>query len=401
MLLLMGDLNLYENLKTRFRQIYGEEGEEIRLFFAPGRVSLLGEFSDSNGGHALSCATGLGIAAAVRRRDGVSIRIASLKDEASGVREIPLDGEIEIREEDGWLKYPGAMLRVMRKRSEEPWSGLDILFSGTIPTEAGLSSSSAAEVLTGYIVREMNGLTGISRMDLAALAKEANTEVLGLESGMMDSLAAALGRGDTAIMYSAARMKVDWVPFRLSGLKIVITDSREVPENGKMAFESREKECARALKKLQSVAHITQLCNLPPDRFESCKDVIMNDVCTRRARHVIYEDARTVRAYSALLVGNIKRLGELMNLSQKSLRDDYEVTTPGIDFLVSEAQKFPGVLGSRMIGRGFGGCTVSIVPGEAVEEFTGTIREAYRAETGLEAAFYVTDAADGVHEIRE
>lgn len=385
-------------LKSRFVELYGDGGE-IRLFFAPGRVNLIGEHTDYNGGHVFPCALTIGVYAAVRTRADRYVHVASLNKRNGEIRTFDLDGEIQEEEHRGWTRYVKGVFRTFAKNDYSLPCGLDILYDGDLPIGAGLGSSSALEVATGMILRSVFDYYTVSNAELAQICRDTENEYAGVMSGIMDPFASLMGRKDCGIFLATSSLRYEYVPLRLGNNSLVITDSGVKHGLSESRYNLRREECEKALKKLRVVANIESLCDLSTDRFESCKDVIMNETYMKRARHAVYENARTVRAISALRVGNLSRFGMLMNQSHISLRDDYEVSCPEMDFLVSTAWETEGVLGSRMTGGGFGGSTVSIVADEALDRFQERLADAYKERFGLEAKFYVVRPGDGAREL--
>lgn len=388
---------LYEQLREQFVEYYGDGGE-IRLFFAPGRVNLIGDHTDYSGGHVFPCAISEGITMAVRVRDDNVFRFACTQEGKKRDEAISMDQIPEFRSGTGWLNNPIGVIDILLKAGYQLPHGLDMLFAGDLPIGAGLSSSSALAVLMALAAREIYGLSGIDTAGLAQIARNTDNQYCGGARGIMDPLACAVGKENCGIFLSVDKMRYEYVPMDLKGARLVVTLSG-VDYAKKEKFEPLFGMCGKALKRLQSVTNIQNLCSLSWDKFESCKDVIMDEDATRLARHAIYEDMRTIRSVSALRVGNIRRFGQMMNESHISLRDNCHVTCEEIDFLVEQAWKTPGVIGSRMTGAGFGGSTVSIVEGEAVDEFRERIGSAYRDKFGIEAEFLVTNASDGAREI--
>ena len=389
---------LLSELTGNFQKIFGEDGA-IRLFFAPGSVNLIGEYTDYNGGHVLPFALARGIYAAVRERSDDIVRFAYGNGAAPEVRSFSVRDELVADREDERLNCLKGVLAAFKLRGEEIPRGFDVFISSDLPKWEGVFSNAPLEVAMGLVLRGLFEIPGIDELELAVLAQRAESQFLGHPCGIMEHLASAAGREGSAILLSSGRVKYEYLPLKLGGVKLVLTNSRVCRGDRRARDEKRREECAKALKKLQSVTNIHRLCDLAWDKFESCKDVIMDDVWTRRARHVVYEDARAIRAASALRVGNIRRLGELMNQSHISLRDDFEASCPELDFLVEQAWEVPGVIGSRMTRGGFEGATLSLVREEAVANFEEMIRKAYRARYGLEAEFCVIRTGDGAREL--
>ena len=387
-----------EAMIAKFKELYGEGGE-IRTFFAPGRVNLIGEHTDYNGGHVFPCALTVGTCAAVRLRQDRQVNFASLNVRDGEIRSVSLD-DLTYRKEDRWTNYPKGVLSIFKDRGNDLPYGFDVLFYGNIPSGAGLSSSASIEVLTALIVRDLYHLDHLNRIDLAVIAQRAESHYVGVQCGIMDQFASALGKKDQAIFLSTATMKYSYIPLRLTGLHLVLTNSGVRHKLGESEYNVRIRECQKALKKLQTVANIKSLCDLSTDQFESCKDVIMDPVLTKRARHAVYENARTIRAVSALRANHLQHFGELMNASHASLRDDYEVSCPEIDYLVDLAQGLEGVYGSRMTGGGFGGCTVSLVEDSAIDTFRDLLDSRYEDRFNLVPQFYVVESGDGARELK-
>ena len=385
-------------LIEEFLKRFGDSDQAVRVFYAPGRVNLIGEHTDYNGGHVFPCALTLGIEGVFRLRGDRTVRLASL-NEADVIRTFSLDDPLVLREEDGWVSYVKGVLWAFQMRGCVIPEGFEMLIEGDLPAGAGLSSSAALEVLTGMAVTRLYELQNVNEIEIAVLSQRAESKFVGMNCGIMDQFASAMGRKGCAILLNTDRIRYEYVPLHLGDAKIVITNSKVKHSLVDSAYNTRRTECGKALKKLQLVSNINHLCDLDVDKFESTKDVIMNDTYTKRARHVIYENARAIRAVSALRVGNLKRFGELMNQSHISLRDDYEVSCPEIDFLVKSAWKIDGVIGSRLTGAGFGGSTVSIVRGEAVETFREQLTKGYQDRFNMTPDFYVVEAGDGVREI--
>ena len=364
-----------QEMKNKFEKIFGEHDQagEIRAFFAPGRINLIGEHTDYNGGHALPCALSLGTYGIARLTNDKKVSVVSLNIDETDVRSFDPDQIVMYDPAgDGWTGYVKGVFWAYRQHGNEFPTGCQILFWGNLPVGSSLASSATLGVLTAEIIRELYQVSNVDNIELAVLAQRAESKFVGTNCGIMDQFASAMGKKDNAIFLDA--------------------DSVE-------EYNKRRKECEKALKKLKTVVNINNLCDLGWDQFESCKDVIMDDTLIRRARHAVYENARTIRAVNALRVNNIRRFGALMNESHASLRDDYEVSCPEIDFLVETAQSLPGTIGSRMTGGGFGGCTVSLVEEASIPEFKEKLYSGYKEKYGLEAAFYVVDAGDGVREL--
>lgn len=272
--------------------------------------------------------------------------------------------------------------------------GLDIVLNGNIPNGSGLSSSASLEVLTGYLLRDLFGFD-VTNVDLALIGQYSENNFNGMNCGIMDQFASAMGKKDNAIFLDTADLSFEYAPLVLEGAKIIVTNSKVKHSLVDSEYNVRRSECEKALEELQSVIGINTLGDLSEEQFEQYKAAIKDDVRVRRAKHAVYENQRTVRAVEALKKNDLTLFGRLMNESHVSLRDDYQVSCDEIDVLVEEAWKVPGVIGSRITGGGFGGCTVSIVKEEAVEAFREKVGAAYRERVGKEADFYVVEIGDG------
>ncbi len=385
-----------QNLVEKFGELYGEEGE-IRQYFAPGRVNLIGEHTDYNGGHVFPCALTIGTYGVVRSREDRNLRFYSVNFEKLGVIETSLD-DLTPSKEAGWTNYPKGVMWAFEKRGMKLSHGLDVLIYGDIPNGSGLSSSASLEVLTGLILKETYGFD-VSMVDIALIGQDSENNFNGCNCGIMDQFASAMGKKDNAIFLDTNTLKYEYAPVVLEDAKIVITNSKVKHSLVDSAYNDRRNECEQALKELQKVVDIKTLGDLTEEEFEAHKDAIASEVCRKRAKHAVYENQRAIRAVQALKAGQIQTFGELMNASHVSLRDDYEVSCEEIDILVDLAWKIPGVIGSRITGGGFGGCTVSIVKNDAVDTFISSIGKTYQEKVGHEAEFYVVEIGDGGHVI--
>ncbi len=381
-----------EKLLQEFAGVFGDH-EGVCCYFAPGRVNLIGEHTDYNGGHVFPCALTIGTYAAVRPNERRSLRLYSANFAQQGVREIPL-GEMVYRAEDNWCNYPKGIVWAFAQRGMHLTHGLDIVYWGNIPNGSGLSSSASIEVLTGKILLDQYGweMTGV---DLALLAQKAENQFNGVNCGIMDQFAIAMGKKDHAIFLDTAVLEYQYVPIQMEGVRLVIACSNKKRGLADSKYNERRSECEAALAQLQKVRPLESLGQLTTEEFEALADRIDNPVQRRRARHAVTENQRTIEAVSALQSGNLTRFGELMNASHVSLRDDYEVTGIELDTLAENAWKQPGVIGSRMTGAGFGGCTVSLVQAEYVDAFIQNVGKAYQERIGYAADFYAVSVGDG------
>ncbi len=383
---------MVEQLKNKFADVFGPEGESA-VYFAPGRVNMIGEHTDYNGGHVFPCALTIGTYGVVRKRQDRKLRFYSMNFEQLGVMESSLDDLVPSKDAD-WTNYPKGVLWAFKERGMEVTEGFDLLLFGNIPNGSGLSSSASVEVLTGYILKDQYGFD-VTNQDLALIGQFSENRFNGVNCGIMDQFAIAMGKADHAIFLDTNTLDYTYVPLKLDGAKIVIACSNKKRGLGDSKYNERRSECETALAELQKVVDIKSLGDLTEEQFEANKDAIGDEVRVRRARHAVYENQRTIQAVEALQKQDLKKFGELMNASHVSLRDDYEVTGIELDTLVEEAWKVDGVIGSRMTGAGFGGCTVSIVEDAAVDRFIESVGAAYKDKIGYAADFYVVQVGSG------
>lgn len=381
-----------KKLVNEFIKIYGE-GDGIRTYFAPGRVNLIGEHTDYNGGHVFPCALTLGTYAVVRKRTDNKLRFFSMNFVKAGIISSNLKDLVPYSLA-GWTNYPKGVMWAFKERGFEMDCGLDILIYGNIPNGSGLSSSASLEVLTGVILKDMFGFD-VSMTEIALIGQYSENNFNGCNCGIMDQFASAMGKKDHAIFLDTNTLNYEYAPVVLEDAKIVIVNSKVKHSLVDSAYNDRRNECETALKELQTVVDIKTLGDLNEEEFEQYKDAIQSPVRQKRAKHAVYENQRAVKAVEALKNNNVSLFGELMNQSHVSLRDDYEVSCKEIDILVDLAWETEGVIGSRITGGGFGGCTVSIVKNDAVDGFIEKIGTAYKDKVGHEAEFYVVDIGDG------
>lgn len=382
-----------KKLFDMFAELFGDS-EGARFYFSPGRVNLIGEHTDYNGGHVFPCALTLGTYGAARKREDNKIHFYSMNLDSFGIVEASLD-DLTNKKEYNWANYPLGVVWAFKEKGHTITSGFDMVIWGNIPNGSGLSSSASLEVLTGVILTDLFEIKDLSMTDLALIGQYSENNFNGCNCGIMDQFAVAMGKKDHAIFLDTSDLSYEYAPCVLDGAKIVITNSKVKHSLVDSAYNDRRNECAAALKALQSELDIQALGDLTPEEFEAHKSLIKDEIQLQRAKHAVYENQRTIDAVTALKAGDIERFGKLMNQSHISLRDDYDVSCEEIDILVDLAWKIPGVLGSRITGGGFGGCTVSIVKDESVDTFIETIGKTYLEKVGHEAEFYTVDIGDG------
>ena len=382
-----------KKLFDMFAELFGNS-EGARFYFSPGRVNLIGEHTDYNGGHVFPRALTLGTYGAARKREDNKIHFYSMNLNSFGVVEASLD-DLTNKKEYNWANYPLGVVWAFKEKGHTITSGFDMVIWGNIPNGSGLSSSASLEVLTGVILTDLFEIKDLSMTDLALIGQYSENNFNGCNCGIMDQFAVAMGKKDHAIFLDTSDLSYEYAPCILDGAKIVITNSKVKHSLVDSAYNDRRNECAAALKALHSELDIQALGDLTPEEFEAHKSLIKDEIQLQRAKHAVYENQRTIDAVTALKAGDIERFGKLMNQSHISLRDDYDVSCEEIDILVDLAWKIPGVLGSRITGGGFGGCTVSIVKDESVDTFIETIGKTYLEKVGHEAEFYTVDIGDG------
>ncbi len=381
-------------LVEKFKELFGAEGD-IRAYFAPGRVNLIGEHTDYNGGHVFPCALTLGTYGIARKREDNKLRFLSANFEKFGIIESSLD-DLVPSESANWTNYPKGVMWAFEKRGFKLTSGLDILIYGNIPNGSGLSSSASLEVLTGVILKDMYGFD-VSMVDIALIGQYSENNFNGCNCGIMDQFASAMGKKDNAIFLDTNTLQYEYAPVVLEDAKIVIVNSKVKHSLVDSAYNDRRNECETALKELQKVVDISALGELTEEEFEAHKDAIQSDIRRKRAKHAVYENQRTIRAVDALKANDIETFGKLLNASHVSLRDDYEVSCEEVDILVELAWKTEGVMGARITGGGFGGCTVNIVKNEAIDNFVETVGKKYEEAVGHKAEIYIVDVGEGAH----
>ena len=382
-------------LKKAFCDAYKHEAEAV--YFSPGRVNLIGEHTDYNGGYVFPCALSFGTYLLLRKNGDKVLRFKSLN--MPEVTELPLDSLTTPLPDNHWVNYPLGCFAQFVKRGVRMSDGFDILIWGNVPAGAGLSSSAALEVVTAYALNDQLN-TGYDRTTLALIGQASEHEFAGVNCGIMDQFASAQGKKDHAIFLNCDTLEFELVPVRLEGIKVVISNTHSPHKLDSGAYNARVAQCKLALEQLRKVKPgLKNLAELTESEFLKIESAITDPVAHRRARHVVGEVQRTTDAVKALQSGDIMTFGKLMCQSHVSLRDDYEVTGLHLDTLAEEAWKIPGVIGSRMTGGGFGGCTVSLVRDEAIPEFIDKVGKAYEGKTGIRADFYIAEIGDGARRV--
>ena len=383
-----------ENEK-RFKEVFQQNAE--KSYFSPGRVNLIGEHTDYNGGNVFPCALTIGTYGVASLRKDNTIRMYSENFQDQGVVEFSLD-DLTYSKAHDWANYPKGVIAFLRKEGHHIEQGMDIYFNGNIPNGAGLSSSASIEVLTAYMMKDLFQLE-ISMINLVKLCQKVENEFMGVNSGIMDQFAVAMGKKDQAILLDTNTLEYRYSPVLLENASLVVSNTNKKRGLADSKYNERRAECEEALKRLQTVLPISSLGEIDSETFGKYQHVIEDDVLIKRAKHAVTENERTLLAVKALESNEIEEFGKLMNASHESLKEDYEVTGIELDTLVELARKVSGTIGSRMTGAGFGGCTVSIVQNDTIERFIQEVGTSYEEIIGYKAEFYVVSIGDGVHKL--
>ncbi|MDX8335019.1 MULTISPECIES: galactokinase [Cetobacterium] len=387
--------NLVENFKKEFKK---DAITSTEVFFAPGRVNLIGEHIDYNGGKVFPCALDFGTYAVVTKREDKTFRMYSENFENLGIIEFSLDSLVYDSKDD-WANYPKGVIKTFLDAGFNINTGFDVLFFGNIPNGAGLSSSASIEVLTSVILRDLFTLD-IDMVEMVKLCQKTENEFIGVNCGIMDQFSIGMGKKDNAILLDCNTLEYTYAPFILNNASIVIANTNKRRGLGESKYNERRASCEAALKDLKdNGVNIGALCDMTTEIFENTKHFIKSEEAISRVRHAVSENERVLKAMECLNSGDINAFGELMNGSHISLRDDYEVTGFELDSLVEAAWEEEGTIGSRMTGAGFGGCTVSLVKNEAIDSFIENVGKKYKEKTGLEAAFYIGNPGDGARKL--
>ncbi|MBP1888717.1 galactokinase [Clostridium moniliforme] len=383
-------------IKDTFIKIFGDK-ENLKIFFSPGRVNLIGEHTDYNGGNVFPCALSFGTYGAISLRDDKKVRMYSSNFEDIGVIEFDLDS-IKYEKAHDWVNYPKGVIDVMKKNGYNIDRGFDVAICGNIPNGAGLSSSASLELLIAVMMDKLFNFN-IDRVDLVKFSQKAENAFVGVNCGIMDQFAIGMGKKDSAILLDCNTLKYSYSKVDLKDEVLVISNTNKRRGLADSKYNERRSECETALEELKSKLNINALGELSIEEFENNKDLIKDEVRRKRAKHAVYENIRTLKAKEALEKNDLITFGKLMNESHISLRDDYEVTGVELDTLVELAWNEEGVLGSRMTGAGFGGCTVSLVKKDKVEDFIENVGKGYKEKIGYDASFYIANIGEGTKEI--
>jgi len=382
-------------LKERFVQKYGRSEQPIHAYFAPGRINLIGDHTDYTGGLVFPCGICQGTTLLIRRTYDKQYRFASTNFDLMAQLD---QNEISQTYGDNWINYPLGVLDQFAKH-DVILDGFDCLYSGNVPNGAGLSSSASVEVVTAFALDSLLG-TQYPLIELVKMSQRAENDFVGMQCGIMDQFAVAMAKHNHAMQLNCSTLEYRQVPLNMDGISIVVTNTNQRRELNESAYNDRVSECARAVQILNAALPVKQLGDVTPAQLNEHEALFVNDSqALKRARHVCEENHRVRMAVPALEQGDITQFGQLMNDSHDSLRDLFEVSSDPLNQLVTLARAQPGVLGSRLTGAGFGGCTVSLVPTNTIAQFEKQVGQAYTQATGLTANFYIMSAGEGVREI--
>ncbi|RSL33597.1 galactokinase [Salibacterium salarium] len=383
------------DLKNKYIELYGKQ--DIKVFFAPGRINLIGEHTDYNGGYVFPCAITKGTYALAAKREDRNVRMYSENFSEDHVITFHLD-DLSFKKEHGWANYPKGMIAKMLEAGFEMPHGIDILYYGIIPNGAGLSSSASIELVTGVLLETLYDLS-IERMDMVRIGQKVENEFIGVNSGIMDQFAIGMGKHNHGMLLDCQNLLYEYAPLHLGQYSLLIMNTNKERTLASSKYNERRKECESALNDLQAYADIQSLGELSPKEFEELKQYITTPTELRRATHAVYENQRTKTSLKKLKEGDLEAFGELMNQSHVSLRDDYEVTGKELDTLVEAAWKQDGVIGARMTGAGFGGCAIAIVEKEKAAAFQEKVEAYYQSVIGCKPSIYEASAGDGAKEL--
>ncbi len=390
-------MTLTQGLRRDFIDVFNQEGE-TRIFFAPGRVNLIGEHTDYNGGHVFPCALNFGTYGVARKRKDRKVRLYSKNFKDLGIIEFTLD-QLKYKEDHGWGNFPKGVLKVFKDNGFAIDKGFEILYFGNIPNGAGLSSSASLELTTSVALRGLFELE-VDMISMVKMSQKAENDFVGVSCGIMDQFAVGMGKRGKAILLDCNTLKYKYSTLELGDASIVISNTNKSRELADSKYNERRSQCERALLQLQEKLRVKSLGELTGEKFEEHKALITNDIDRKRAKHAVYENQRTIEAVIALEKGDLEKFGQLMKASHISLRDDYEVTGKELDTLVKLAWEQEGTIGSRMTGAGFGGCTVSIVRNDMIDRFIKNVGNKYVEKIGYKADFYVASIGDGARELK-
>lgn len=385
------------HLFDQFNTLYG--ASQPSLYFSPGRINLIGEHTDYNGGHVFPCAISFGTHGLATKRNDRTFQLYSENFPEENILTFSLD-DLSFRSEDSWANYAKGMVRYLLEQGHTIDHGMNILIYGTIPNASGLSSSASLELLIGVILKDAFNLS-TDMLELVKTGKRVENEFIGLQSGIMDQFAIGMGQKDKAIFLNCETLDYEMVPLALGDYRIVVMNTKKRRELADSKYNERREECQAALKIFQTVLPIQSLGDMDEKTFEENAHLIQDETIRKRAKHAVFENQRTIQAVEILKAGDLEQFGELMNESHRSLRDNYEVSCTELDTLVFSTWDQEGVLGARMTGAGFGGCAIALVHNDAVPAFIENVGKKYVSTIGYPAEFYIATVGDGARKIKQ
>lgn len=381
-------------LEKIFLSTYGEKNEFS--FFSPGRINLIGEHIDYNGGLVFPCALDFGTYALIHLRDDDKLNFASTNFDLKITSNL---NNLTYKKEDDWANYPKGVIKIMLEKGYKV-KGMDILISGNIPNRAGLSSSASLEVLIGVAINNLFNDGKIHRVELVKIAQKSENEFVGVNCGIMDQFAVGMGKKDKAILLDCNSLNYKYADMKLLDYSIVIMNTNKRRALNESKYNERRAECEEALSIIQKEKNVENLCKLTPEEFDALEHIFTKDNIKNRAKHAVYENDRVISAFDCLNKGELKDFGKLLTASHNSLKNLYEVTGKELDTIVEEALNTDGCIGARMTGAGFGGCAIALVKTDKIESFTSTVKKAYTNRIGYEPSFYSSGIGDGTHQVK-
>ncbi|MCH4004296.1 MAG: galactokinase [Lactobacillus crispatus] len=384
-----------EELLKEYETTFGEKGKDV--FFSPGRINVIGEHTDYNGGHVFPAAISLGVYGVYGPREDKKVRLFSGNVDGDIV-EFDIDDTTVEKDDRFWANYFKGMITYLREKYDNIDHGFNLYIKANLPSGSGLSSSAAIEMLMGIILKDEFDLD-VDRIALAKMGQRTENEFVGLNSGIMDQFACIMGKKDSAIFLDCNTLDYEYKPLALGDYEIIIMATNKPHTLADSAYNDRVRECHDAVKKLQAKLDIKTLGELDNDTFDEYAYLINNETEIKRARHAVSENQRTLRATKAMQDGDLEKLGRLIDASHVSLHYDYEVTGQELDTLAEASWAQPGVLGARMIGGGFGGSAIAIVKKDQAEAFKKNVGKIYRDKIGYDASFYDAEIVDGTKRI--
>lgn len=384
-----------EELLKEYETTFGEKGKNV--FFSPGRINVIGEHTDYNGGHVFPAAISLGVYGVYGPREDKKVCLFSGNVDGDIV-EFDIDDTTVEKDDRFWANYFKGMITYLREKYDNIDHGFNLYIKANLPSGSGLSSSAAIEMLMGIILKDEFNLD-VDRIALAKMGQRTENEFVGLNSGIMDQFACIMGKKDSAIFLDCNTLDYEYKPLALGDYEIIIMATNKPHTLADSAYNDRVRECHDAVKKLQAKLDIKTLGELDNDTFDEYAYLINNETEIKRARHAVSENQRTLRATKAMQNGDLEKLGRLIDASHVSLHYDYEVTGQELDTLAEASWAQPGVLGARMIGGGFGGSAIAIVKKDQAEAFKKNVGKIYRDKIGYDASFYDAEIVDGTKRI--